>query len=78
MAIRKKQIEVRALFIPVMPAFFLFFTTTDIEKTRAIISIIDKIIGTSLTASFIVTVSPLFLIYVLHYLKFHFLLSLKG
>ncbi len=50
MAIRKKQIEVKALFTPVIPAFFLLLIRTDIEKIRLIISSIDKIIGNSFNA----------------------------
>ncbi len=50
MAIRKKQIEVKALFTPVIPALFLLLNRTDIEKIRLIISIIDKIIGSSFIA----------------------------
>jgi len=56
MAIRKKLIEVKALLIPVTPAFFLFLTTIDIEITREIISITDNRIGISLIASFIYSV----------------------
>lgn len=41
--IRKKQIEVNALFIPVIPAFFLFLIKTNTEETREIINITDKI-----------------------------------
>lgn len=44
-AIRYRQIEVNALFSPVIPVLFLFIITTDIENTSAIISITDKIPG---------------------------------
>src|SRR5699024_9859370 len=41
--IRRKQIEVNALLIPVIPSFFLFLITTNTEETREIINITDKI-----------------------------------
>src|SRR5699024_8177368 len=50
---RYKQIEDKALFIPVTPAFFLFLITTDIEKISETIKIIDNITGNIFRRPFI-------------------------
>src|SRR5699024_2211675 len=50
---RYKQIEDKALFIPVTPALFRFLITTDIEKISETIKIIDNITGTIFRRPFI-------------------------
>jgi hypothetical protein len=45
MAMRKKQIDVNALFFPVTPAFFLLLKKKQIETRKVVINNIDSIIG---------------------------------
>jgi hypothetical protein len=63
MAMRKKQIDVNALFIPVTPAFFLLLKKKKIETRKVVINTIDSTIGFNeftFFHTFLLTLIPIF------------------